>query len=40
MTTTGEPLPGRGAVWWVRVDKRRPVTMESSQIAFLDDIGS
>ncbi len=22
--TNGEPLPGRGEVWWVRVDKRRP----------------
>ena len=25
MTTTGDaPLPRRGEVWWVRVDKRRP----------------
>ena len=24
MTTTGERLPQRGEVWWVRVDKRRP----------------
>jgi mRNA-degrading endonuclease toxin of MazEF toxin-antitoxin module len=22
--TNGEPLPRRGEVWWVRVDKRRP----------------
>lgn len=22
--TSGEPLPRRGEVWWVRVDKRRP----------------
>lgn len=22
--TTGEPLPRRGEIWWVRVDKRRP----------------
>ena len=24
MTTSGEALPRRGDVWWVRVDKRRP----------------
>lgn len=24
MTTSGEALPRRGEVWWVRVDKRRP----------------
>ena len=24
MTTSGEELPRRGEVWWVRVDKRRP----------------
>lgn len=24
MTTSGEALPGRGEVWWVRLDKRRP----------------
>ena len=24
MTTSGEGLPRRGEVWWVRVDKRRP----------------
>lgn len=24
MATTGDPLPRRGEVWWVRVDKRRP----------------
>jgi mRNA-degrading endonuclease toxin of MazEF toxin-antitoxin module len=23
-TTSGEPLPARGEVWWVRVDKLRP----------------
>lgn len=28
MTTTGEPLPGRGEVWWVR--KRRPVVVVQS----------
>lgn len=22
--TSGEMLPGRGEIWWVRVDKRRP----------------
>lgn len=25
--TTGEPLPRRGEVWWVRVDKRRPAVV-------------
>jgi len=24
VTTSGEALPRRGEVWWVRVDKRRP----------------
>jgi mRNA interferase MazF len=24
LTTSGEPFPRRGEVWWVRVDKRRP----------------
>lgn len=23
-TTNGEPLPRRGEVWWLRMDKRRP----------------
>ncbi|MBI4265857.1 MAG: type II toxin-antitoxin system PemK/MazF family toxin [Acidobacteria bacterium] len=28
MTTSGEfPLPRRGDVWWVRVDKRRPAVV-------------
>lgn len=27
MTTSGEALPRRGEVWWVRVDKRRPVVV-------------
>lgn len=30
MTTSGEPLPGRGEVWWVRVDKRRPAVVVQS----------
>lgn len=30
MTTTGEPLPGRGEVWWVRVDKHRPAVVVQS----------
>jgi len=25
--TNGEPLPRRGELWWVRVDKRRPVVV-------------
>lgn len=28
--TTGEPLPSRGEVWWVRVDKRRPAIVVQS----------
>ena len=27
MTTSGDPLPRRGEVWWVRVDKRRPAVV-------------
>ena len=27
MTTSGEELPRRGEVWWVRVDKRRPAVV-------------
>jgi len=27
MTTNGEPLPRRGEIWWVRVDKRRPAVV-------------
>jgi len=27
VTTSGEPLPSRGEVWWVRVDKRRPAVV-------------
>jgi mRNA-degrading endonuclease toxin of MazEF toxin-antitoxin module len=27
VTTSGEELPRRGEVWWVRVDKRRPVVV-------------
>ena len=30
MTTTGEPLPSRGEVWWVRVDKHRPAVVVQS----------
>lgn len=26
-TTSGEPLPARGDVWWVRVDKLRPAVV-------------
>lgn len=25
--TTGEPLPRRGEVWWVRLDRRRPAVV-------------
>lgn len=27
MTTSGEPLPRRGEVWWIRADKRRPAVV-------------
>ncbi len=30
MTTTGDPIPARGEVWWVRVDKRRPAVVVQS----------
>lgn len=26
-TTSGEPVPARGEVWWVRVDKLRPAVV-------------
>jgi mRNA interferase MazF len=26
-TTNGEPLPARGEIWWVQVDKRRPAVV-------------
>ncbi len=33
MTTSGEVLPRRGEVWWVRVDKRRPaVVMQTDRV--------
>lgn len=27
MTTSGDELPRRGEVWWVRVDKKRPAVV-------------
>ena len=33
MTTSGEELPRRGEVWWVRVDKRRPaIVVQTDQV--------
>lgn len=32
MTTTGEPLPRRGEVWWVRTDKRRPAVVVQTDL--------
>jgi len=33
VTTSGEALPRRGEVWWVRVDKRRPaVVVQADQV--------
>lgn len=30
--TTGDPLPRRGEVWWVRVDKRRPAVVVQTDL--------
>src|SRR5436309_1833153 len=30
VATSGEPLPARGEVWWVRADKRRPAVVVQS----------
>lgn len=30
--TNGEPLPRRGEVWWVRVDKRRPAVVVQTDL--------
>jgi hypothetical protein len=36
---TGEPLPGRGEVWWVRVDKRRQATgLPKASVANVYDV--
>lgn len=32
MTTTGEPLPRRAEVWWVRADKRRPAVVVQTDL--------
>lgn len=32
MTTSGDELPRRGDVWWVRVDKRRPAVVVQTDI--------
>ena len=31
--TTGDPLPNRGEIWWVRVDKHRPAVVVQSNAA-------
>jgi len=31
---TGEQLPARGEVWWVRVDKRRPAVVVQTDTLF------
>jgi mRNA interferase MazF len=30
--TTGEPLPRRGEVWWIRADKRRPALVVQTDL--------
>jgi mRNA-degrading endonuclease toxin of MazEF toxin-antitoxin module len=30
--TNGDPLPRRGEVWWVRVDKRRPAVVVQTDL--------
>ncbi len=32
MPTTGEPLPRRSEVWWVRADKRRPAVVVQTDL--------
>lgn len=31
-TTSGEPLPSRGEVWWIRAGKRRPVVVVQTDL--------
>ena len=31
-TMSGEPLPRRGEVWWVKVDKRRPALVVQTDL--------
>ncbi len=38
--TIGEPLPKRGEVWWVRVDKRRPAVVVQSDVVRDPRVGS
>ena len=38
--TTGSPLPHRGEVWWVRVDKRRPAVVVQSEVLREPRVGS
>lgn len=38
--TTGRPLPHRGEVWWVRVDKRRPAVVVQSEVVRDPRVGS
>ena len=36
----GEPLPRRGEIWWVRVDKRRPAIVVQSDVVREPRVGS
>jgi mRNA-degrading endonuclease toxin of MazEF toxin-antitoxin module len=39
-TMNGDPLPRRGEVWWVRVDKRRPAIVAQTDKVREPRIGS
>lgn len=40
MTTSGDALPRRGDVWWVRVDKRRPAVVVQTDAVRDPRVGS
>lgn len=40
MRTSGEALPRRGEVWWVRVDKRRPAVVVQTDLVREPRVGS
>jgi mRNA interferase MazF len=40
VTTSGEDLPRRGEVWWVRVDKRRPAVVVQTDRVLDPRVGS
>jgi mRNA-degrading endonuclease toxin of MazEF toxin-antitoxin module len=40
VTTTGEELPRRGEVWWLRLDKRRPAILVQTNALLEPRVGS